>query len=443
MITPAFVIFSASRCGSTALYRALNLIPGTWAAYEPAFYDHREEAVSSRITELLSDHSGFKHVFDPAGYPFRDVDWASIEEMERNESLWLKLNSAILNYPGLRIVFLRRRNGFDRLLSDQIAKYTDVGGYAYRAGSPDDAEVYRDRISRLPLPAVDESLVRWYLNNFPRIQDQLRSSVTANPVIDLWYEDFLGPEVPLPDRIERFGEIVEFLRIPAPQNFLASPGISLLLSPAAKLNDAETFERIPNYKELRDKFGVPETPGWPIPQRPTAVGRESTSRPSGLVKMPEDAGIGPMKFRLRAAGGNVAGLGFPQDHPGAVRVAIETATTGAAFDIQLNFLDVSLKANDSYTLRFCARADHARTAFIGVAQAHDPWLGLGLYEEIELSTEWRGFEKDFQASADCDAGRIHIDVGASPISAEFAEVRLTSQRDDRHSGRFQTADARI
>src|SRR5580658_9563289 len=104
MIMPASVIFSASRCGSTTLQRALNLIPGVWLAYEPGFHDIQpcEKAVFERITEVLSDHSGFKHVFDMTGYPFRDLISASIEEMDRNRALWMKLNTVIVNYPGLR-----------------------------------------------------------------------------------------------------------------------------------------------------------------------------------------------------------------------------------------------------------------------------------------------------------------------------------------------------
>jgi hypothetical protein len=56
MITPAFVVFSASRSGSTSLYRALNLIPGTWVAYEPKFdtLPLREDSVFEQVTKLLS-----------------------------------------------------------------------------------------------------------------------------------------------------------------------------------------------------------------------------------------------------------------------------------------------------------------------------------------------------------------------------------------------------
>src|SRR4051812_28299839 len=111
VIVPAFVIFSASRSGSTALCRALNVIPGTWVYHEPGFDEipSCESAVSEKVSDLLTDNSGFKHVFDPTGYPFRSVDWAPIDEMERNRELWINLNTVILNYPGLRIVFLRRR----------------------------------------------------------------------------------------------------------------------------------------------------------------------------------------------------------------------------------------------------------------------------------------------------------------------------------------------
>src|SRR5256885_150460 len=119
MIVPSVLIFSGSRSGSTTLYRALNLIPGSQLAYEPGFHDIElsAESVKARIRTLLEDYSGFKHVFDPTGYPFRDVDSATIEEMERDSALWIRLNAAVLNHPGLRIVFLRRRDEFQRIVS--------------------------------------------------------------------------------------------------------------------------------------------------------------------------------------------------------------------------------------------------------------------------------------------------------------------------------------
>jgi hypothetical protein len=445
MIVPAFVIFSASRSGSTTLFRALNLIPGVWAAYEPGFGDgpHWEQAVMERIPELLSDHSGFKHVFDPTGYPFLDIDWATTEEMDRNEPLWLKLNSMVLNYPGLRIIFLRRRNGFDRIVSDQIHKNTNIKNHQDSNVSADEPALYKGQISKLPLPPIDENLVRSYLTNLPRIQDQLRCAVTKNAVMDVWYEDLLGPDVPPQKRIERFAAIVEFLQVSAPRNFFDSPELSLLLSPAAKLNDTSIFERIPNYRELRKKFNVhdesctnrtkAQLPG-PVRGAPASIAGGNRSCPPGLASMEEGVVREPVKLRLRAAGDNAAGLVFPPDQPGAVRVAISSVTS-ASFDIQLNFFPLNMEVNRPYALHFRARADLERIVFIGVAQAHEPWMSLGLYERVQLSPEWRDYRMDFTASASDNLARIHFDLGERAISVEVSGVNLVKRDRGRYGGR--------
>jgi SAM-dependent methyltransferase len=57
-------------------------------------------------------------------------------------------------------------------------------------------------------------------------------------------------------------------------------------------------------------------------------------------------------------------------------------------------------------------------------------LNLGLYEEIELSPEWREFHREFVAIADEDSARIHFDLGALAIPVEVALVSLHSHMDE-------------
>jgi hypothetical protein len=59
-----------------------------------------------------------------------------------------------------------------------------------------------------------------------------------------------------------------------------------------------------------------------------------------------------------------------------------------------------------------------------VAQAHDPWKGLGLYEEIELSPEWSDFERAFLPTQSEHQARIHFDLGTSDIPVEVSHVSL-------------------
>jgi hypothetical protein len=133
-----------------------------------------------------------------------------------------------------------------------------------------------------------------------------------------------------------------------------------------------------------------------------------------------------VKWSLRVAGGNVANLVFPPGDVDAVRVAIEKAQTPVAFDIQLNQPELTVRAKQRYSVRFRGRADGARKIFVGFSKAHDPWTGLGLYKEVELTAQWRDFEAEFEAESDEKNARIHFDVGGSGVSVELSSVGLRS-----------------
>jgi hypothetical protein len=63
---------------------------------------------------------------------------------------------------------------------------------------------------------------------------------------------------------------------------------------------------------------------------------------------------------------------------------------------------------------------------VGVAEDHEPWMGLGLYKEINLNEEWKDFKQEFEALRDEENARIHFDAGGSDVSLEIAGVRLLS-----------------
>ncbi|MCI0563678.1 MAG: GDSL-type esterase/lipase family protein, partial [Nitrososphaera sp.] len=97
--------------------------------------------------------------------------------------------------------------------------------------------------------------------------------------------------------------------------------------------------------------------------------------------------------------------------------------------IQLNQAQLKVKENHRYTVNFRARADSPRSIIVGFAKAHEPWSNLGLWKNIELTSEWRSFQEEFVPSANEDKARIHFDVGDSDISVEFSDVSLVSVPD--------------
>jgi glycosyltransferase involved in cell wall biosynthesis/peptidoglycan/xylan/chitin deacetylase (PgdA/CDA1 family) len=130
------------------------------------------------------------------------------------------------------------------------------------------------------------------------------------------------------------------------------------------------------------------------------------------------------RLQLRAESGAVARVVQLHEHSGCVRVEIQAAPSGLSTDLQLNLPFYRIHGGHRYALAFQARSDQPRTAFVGVAAAHAPWTGLGLYGQIQADPQWRAFRLEFTATADDDDARIHFDLGDSAISLELRDLEL-------------------
>jgi SAM-dependent methyltransferase len=139
--------------------------------------------------------------------------------------------------------------------------------------------------------------------------------------------------------------------------------------------------------------------------------------------------------------GCAASLIVSPDDPNTLRVVITQVNGKASFDVQLNLPNLKLDADQIYTLEFRARADLPRAVFVGVAQGHEPWAGLGLYQEIELSPEWRDFRREFTPTAADDQARIHFDLGDRAIPVELSLTAVSARQEgDRGQSRSNVLD---
>ena len=136
-------------------------------------------------------------------------------------------------------------------------------------------------------------------------------------------------------------------------------------------------------------------------------------------------------WQLEVQGNNVASLVFPPEDTQKVRIEIEKAETDITWHIQLNRSSLEVRPDRGYALSFRARAEGRRTIVFGFAQAHEPWEGLGLYKEVEMTREWQDFYEEFTPTADEDNARIHFDLGGRDISVELSDVTLRSLQDPR------------
>jgi MoaA/NifB/PqqE/SkfB family radical SAM enzyme len=135
------------------------------------------------------------------------------------------------------------------------------------------------------------------------------------------------------------------------------------------------------------------------------------------------------RWSLRVAGvKNRARLVSPAEGQNTVRIAIEQAGSGVAYDIQLNYGRISFDLDSPYRIRFRIRADQPRTVGFGVARAIAPWSNLGCYQTLEAGTSWLDVEVEFVAAAAEETGRLHFDLGESSIPFEVDSLTVGRAR---------------
>jgi hypothetical protein len=86
-----------------------------------------------------------------------------------------------------------------------------------------------------------------------RIRGMLRHSV------DLHYEHLFGTFLSLAERLDRFWEIAEYAGYEPVDGAMGE--IRRLFSASSKVNDPETYRRIPNIDEIESELGSDED-GW-------------------------------------------------------------------------------------------------------------------------------------------------------------------------------------
>ena len=200
-----------------------------------------------------------KHVWDPSGFPFVATQASpALENLTNYHRRVLDLNSCILSSPDTQIIFLRRRNQFERILSDLLGQQTDLWGPASSDGriSPvDETAIYRASINRKNIEAVDMEVIDWYLRHIPSLEHELRTSIPdRNECLDVYFEDVFGADVSSDARIRKFRQILDFLGCSADPASWPGSTVERLFQPQAKLNNPDTFGLIPNLAEVQMRF---------------------------------------------------------------------------------------------------------------------------------------------------------------------------------------------
>ncbi|MBX3440017.1 MAG: hypothetical protein KF861_21180 [Planctomycetaceae bacterium] len=152
------------------------------------------------------------------------------------------------------------------MLSDLLGQQTNLWGHMpTQPHSLQEVAEYREQLSRQQLQPLDEAIIGWYLRYAWEWETQIMAaSDTPTRVHVIYYEDLFSPQLPMSARLQCFCTLAAKLGVQLnPQE----PRVQTILHSDAKLNTSDTLARIPNYREISERWGSAEF--WPGAATPT------------------------------------------------------------------------------------------------------------------------------------------------------------------------------
>jgi hypothetical protein len=101
-----------------------------------------------------------------------------------------------------------------------------------------------------------------------------------------------------------------------------------------------------------------------------------------------------------------------------------TAVSGTEWHLQFNQPGLKLRKGRYYTLTLTAESPDSRTITASAAQAHAPWVNLGLAAPIKTSPTGTAVRLGFTTPADDDNARISFAVGKSTGQLTLRDIQL-------------------
>jgi len=246
-----FVISSLPRCGSTTLARLLNCHPDVQCLIEP-FHPKRYHGtfhelalaqgdVESALERIWSRWNGIKHVWEANGWPFvAQPGW----------------NERVMSGPGVRVVFLNRRNLLRRLVSNLICRQTQ-----YWIGS---REEFCARLEQVRLKPLNPDFVLKQMQDdrdaVARAMDSLASRNV--PTLSLCYEDVFREDATAAERLSLVNRVLTFLQFPAVSEQAFEESWQHHFNPDSnRWASPEVYQRIPGIERVEQQAGC-EATGW-------------------------------------------------------------------------------------------------------------------------------------------------------------------------------------
>jgi LPS sulfotransferase NodH len=271
-----FIVLSLPRCGSTTLMNALNCHPVIRCLREPFNPDQSGDEYLGRVHDLASldlaitsiwqTHNGFKHVWDPSGWPF---------------GCGMEFNLHLATRPGTRVLLLTRKNHLQRIVSYELAVQTNLW---QREDLPLTDGSQTGPGSRLTL--VDPAMLRRNIYLARIAVETVKGTLMNNqvPFFQVSYEELFAPYATIGEGLRRLNEIADFLSAGPFADNAERQAHDLFDADLHKLNTVLTYRAVPNAETIESLCGneenghlFEEEPGK-LPEETSCASLSSPSR---------------------------------------------------------------------------------------------------------------------------------------------------------------------
>ncbi len=251
------------------------------------------------------------------------------------------------------------------------------------------------------------------LTREPPPLSELRSAADILVVSDYqetwisWNLEHMGEH----DRAARWRQWFEMLRRSVPSVTFSSD------SPGYYYRTLEVFSFAPtsNAAALRASLSSVRDPV-------TARGPLDSEAPE--VRAMLDLATARAHWELETHEGSTATLLHSPTTQGEMRVRVTSLPGHVPWYVKVNQMVFEIADGRPYVLSFRARADAPRQIAGAVGQNGPPWQALGLYQVVDLTTEWTTHELTFTGASTDSNARVYFDLGFSDVAVDLADVTL-------------------
>ena len=246
-----FVIFAHARSGSTSLMRALNQHPSIRILHEP-FNKNRVAWTGNNknYKESLHTTTDLDAILDEI-----HASYNGIKTLFSHEHLHPKYNEHLLLRED-KIVLLHRKNLLQSALSNEIAEQTQFFNLPIHAikATGESEEQVRRVIKQRGLQPINIDRVRAKMQFKKTAMTHYKNFLVKNkkPFLEVSYEEIFA--LTRRERRQRVKEIFTFLGFLIPNEEIMRK-VDFFLSPDRKINNAHTYQLIPNIQEIERELG--------------------------------------------------------------------------------------------------------------------------------------------------------------------------------------------